>query len=156
MLLQRVRVAISSRRRRLHGDETGAVLVEFALVFGLFVLLVFGMVDFGLGINAKTQITNGGREGARLGTVKLDASSVENRVREAIGSLDPALVLVTVACSEPDGVPCGGTGDLSNGLAGDSVIVTVDYDYQLITPLPGFIGIGSSLPLQSVTEMRIE
>ena len=146
--LRRVRSAAS--------DENGAVLVEFALVFGLFVLLVFGMVDFGLGINAKTQITNAGREGARLGTVNLDAAKVETRVRDAIANLDQALVVVTVACEDPDGDPCGGTGDLANGAAGDSVIVTVDYDYQLVTPLPGFLGIGQSLSLQSITEMRIE
>lgn len=153
--LRRARVALSGRRRRLN-DESGAVLVEFALVFGLFVLLVFGMVDFGLGINAKTQITNAGREGARLGTVNLDATAVETRVQNAISSLDLAHLVVTVACAEPDGDPCGGTGDLSNAVAGDSVIVTVDYDYQLVTPVPGFLGVGSSLSLQSVTEMRVE
>jgi Flp pilus assembly protein TadG len=142
--------------RRAGTDDSGAVLVEFALVFGLFVLLVLGMVDFGLAINTKTQLTNAGREGARLGTVKLDATAVEDRVREAIGSLDQSLVVVTVVCEEPDGDPCGGTGDLANAAAGDSVIVTVDYDYDLVTPLPGFLGVGSSIPLQSVTEMRIE
>jgi Flp pilus assembly protein TadG len=122
----------------------------------LFVLLVFGMVDFGLAINSKTQITNAGREGARLGTVNLDAAQVEDRVREAIGSLDQSLVVVTVACQEPDGDPCGGSGDLANADAGDTVIVTVGYDYELVTPLPGFLGIGPSISLQSTTEMRVE
>ncbi|NNC91681.1 MAG: pilus assembly protein [Acidimicrobiia bacterium] len=149
-------MAIGRRRRRL-SDDGGAVLVEFALVFGLFVLLVLGMVDFGLGINAKTQITNAGREGARLGTVNLDSTDVEARVRDAVTSLDMANLVVTVACAEKDTAgPCGGTGDLSNGREGDTVTVTVDYDYDLVTPLPGFLGVGSSLALQSVTEMRIE
>jgi Flp pilus assembly protein TadG len=145
--------------RDLHTDE-GAVLVEFALVFGLFVLLIFGMVDFGLGINAKTQITNAGREGARLGTVTLDPTAVENRVRDAISSLDPSLLVVSVGCVEPDSVTaCTGSfpsGDLQNGSEGDSVVVTVDYTYELITPVPTFLGIGANLALQSVTEMRIE
>ena len=140
------------------GDE-GAVLVEFALVFTLFIILVFGMVDFGLGINAKTQITNAGREGARLGTVTLDPVAVEDRVRESIASLEDSLIVVTVACETPAGTPCSGSfpaGDLQNGTEGDSVVVTVDYTYDLITPLPGFLGIGPDLALQSITVMRIE
>ncbi|MBT8202761.1 MAG: pilus assembly protein [Acidimicrobiia bacterium] len=147
------------RRRLARADDEGAVLVEFALVFTLFIVLVFGMVDFGLGINAKTQITNAGREGARLGTVTLDPIAVEDRVRESIASLDDSLVVVTVACETPAGTPCSGSfpaGDLQNGTEGDSVVVTVDYTYDLITPLPGFTGIGPDLALQSITVMRIE
>ncbi|MBT8202759.1 MAG: pilus assembly protein, partial [Acidimicrobiia bacterium] len=74
-------------RRRSTEDE-GAVLIEFAIVIGLFFLLVFGMVDFGLAINTKTQLTNAGREGARLVTVNLDPTAVENRIREVADNLD--------------------------------------------------------------------
>ena len=63
--------------------DEGAVLIEFALVIGLFFLLVFGMVDFGLAINTKTQMTNAGREGARLGTVNLDPGAVEAKAAKS-------------------------------------------------------------------------
>ena len=89
-------------------DDEGAVLIEFALVIGLFFMLVFGMVDFGLAINTKTQMTNAGREGARLGTVSLDAVAVETKVREVAGGLDPAILIVTVSCEKPDDTPCTG------------------------------------------------
>ena len=139
-------------------DEEGAVLIEFAIVIGLFFMLVFGMVDFGLAINTKTQMTNAGREGARLGTVTLDATVVEDRVRETAPNLDQVILAVTVTCEQPDDSPCpGGTpGDLSNGEAGDSVVVTIDYRYNLITPLPSFIDSDNKIDLKSVTEMRIE
>jgi Flp pilus assembly protein TadG len=128
-------------------------------VIGLFFLLVFGMVDFGLAINAKTQMTNAGREGARLATVNLDPTVVEARVREAAANLDQAILVVTVACEKPDSTPCTGSsaaGDLQNAQAGDSVVVTLDYKYGMITPLPGFIDSDNKIDLQSVTEMRVE
>lgn len=141
-------------------DDEGAVLIEFALVIGLFFMLVFGMVDFGLAINTKTQMTNAGREGARLGTVSLDAVAVETKVREVAGGLDPAILIVTVSCEKPDDTPCTGpgfpAGDLANASAGDSVVVTLDYKYSLITPLPGFIDTDNKIDLQTVTEMRVE
>jgi Flp pilus assembly protein TadG len=133
-----------SSHRSLKSDEQGAVLIEFALVIGLFFLLVFGMVDFGLAINTKTQMANAG---------------VEARVREAGDNLDQTILAVIVTCQQPDDTPCTGSlpaGELGNGQTGDSVIVTVDYSYSLITPLPGFIDSDNKIDLQSVTEMRIE
>lgn len=145
---------------RRSSEDDGAVLIEFALVIGLFFMLVFGMVDFGLAINTKTQMANAGREGARLGTVNLDATVVEARVREAANNLDQTILGVTVKCEEPvTNVPCTGTavaGELSNAVSGDSVIVVVDYTYDLLTPLPGFINSGNNVVLQSITEMRVE
>jgi len=147
---------MSNRRilRKRSNDDEGAVLIEFALVIGLFFMLVFGMVDFGLAINAKTQMTNAGREGARLGTVlaPLDPVKIENRVLEVSAGLDQSTLVVTVTCEDPSDfvVLCGATG------AGDSVVVTLDYQYSLITPLPGFIDTDNKIDLQSVTEMRIE
>jgi len=141
-------------------DDEGAVLIEFALVIGLFFLLVFGMVDFGLAINTKTQLTNAGREGARLGTVNLVPGAVEARVREAADNLDQTILIVTVTCEKPDDTPCTGpgfpSGDLQNAQPGDSVVVTLDYKYSMITPLPGFIDTDNKIDLQSVTEMRVE
>ena len=147
-------------RRSRAQNEDGAVLIEFAIVIGLFFLLVFGMVDFGLAINTKTQMTNAGREGARLGTVNLDPTAVEDRVREAANNLDQTILVVTVACEQPDDTPCTGpgfpAGDIRNGDTGDSIVVTLDYQYGMITPLPGFIDSDNKIDLQTVTEMRIE
>ena len=153
-------MSMSTRRTRRSSDDEGAVLIEFALVIGLFFMLVFGMVDFGLAINTKTQMTNAGREGARLGTVNLDAVAVETKVREVAGGLDPAILIVTVSCENPDDTPCNGPGfplgDLGNAEPGDSVVVTLDYKYSLITPLPGFIDTDNKIDLLTVTEMRVE
>ncbi len=156
-------VAVISRlRARLaEKDDHGAVLVEFAFVITLFLVLVFGLIDFGLAINTKTQLASGGREGARLGTVSLDAGAVDARVRGVTVGLDQTALNVTIECQQPDGTPCsdGGAtppGSLSLGQSGDSVVVTVDYLYNMFTPLPNFLGGDSQIPLTSITEMRIE
>ena len=36
------------------------------------------------------------------------------------------------------------------------MVVTLDYKYSLITPLPGFIDTDNKIDLQTVTEMRVE
>ncbi|NNC91683.1 MAG: pilus assembly protein [Acidimicrobiia bacterium] len=154
---------MNTRWFRRSSEDDGAVLVEFALVAGLFFMLVFGMVDYGLAINTKTQLTNAGREGARLGTVTLDAAAVEARVREAGSGLDQTILGVTVKCEEADDSPCMSisagpdpVGSLSHAEVGDSIVVILDYTYNLITPLPNFVAEGNSVSLQSVTEMRVE
>ncbi len=54
---------------RARRDERGAALVEFALVVTLLLLLIFGMVEFGLDYNNYIVVRNGSREGARLAVV---------------------------------------------------------------------------------------
>jgi hypothetical protein len=44
-------------------------MVEFALVFPIFALLVFGIIDFGLTLNNYNSVRQGVREGAREGVV---------------------------------------------------------------------------------------
>jgi Flp pilus assembly protein TadG len=48
-------------------DDTGAALVEFALVFPLLVVMMLGIVTGGLTYNQKLQVTHAVREGARYG-----------------------------------------------------------------------------------------
>lgn len=49
--------------------ERGAALVEFAIVVPLFLLLVFGIIEFGVIYNDLLAVRSGAREGARLGVV---------------------------------------------------------------------------------------
>lgn len=50
-------------------DQNGGAAVEFGLILPLFILLLFGIVEFGLLLYNKQIITNAGREGARAGVV---------------------------------------------------------------------------------------
>jgi Flp pilus assembly pilin Flp len=53
-------------------DQQGAAAVEFALLLPLLVLLLFGMIEFGLAFNSRIQATNAAREAARRAVVGID------------------------------------------------------------------------------------
>jgi Flp pilus assembly protein TadG len=48
-------------------DDRGATIVEFAIVLPVLLLLIFGIIDYGLLIYNKQILTNACREGARAG-----------------------------------------------------------------------------------------
>jgi Flp pilus assembly protein TadG len=54
--------------RQLLRQERGGVAVEFAIVFLILLLLVFGIVDFGHAWYMDHMMSNASREGARYGT----------------------------------------------------------------------------------------
>lgn len=58
------------RHRGRRRGSRGQGLVEFALVFPIFILLLFVAVDAGRFIFALSAVSNGAREGARLGSVE--------------------------------------------------------------------------------------
>ena len=139
------------RRRRAKGQkgEKGQAIVEFALLVPIFLLLVFTIVDFGMGFYSWITVTNAAREGARLGAVLATEQQIEDRVYESVSLPDEATKMI-VTVTNAEGVP------------GESVTVKVDYDYDLITPMAGLVAflsgdiIGPTLRLSSTAEMRLE
>lgn len=132
-----------------HRGQRGQALVEFALVIPLFLILVLGIVDFGLGLRAWISITNSAREGARVGAVRGNCDAIIEQVMDTSGGLVTADDQVTISPSDCD----------TN--AGDSVSVTVDYEYNFVTPLGGMLsliggGIPSSVSISSTSVMRVE
>ncbi len=53
-------------------EEVGAAAVEFALLLPLLVLLLFGLIEFGMAFNTRIQATNAAREAARMAVVGVD------------------------------------------------------------------------------------
>ena len=128
--------------------ERGQALVEFALIVPIFLLLVFAIVDFGMGFHAWITVTNAAREGARVGAVGADSATIQGKVTDTTVSLDAASVTTTVTNAQ--------------GAPGEAVTVKVDYDYQLITPLSSIMGmvsgntLGPNIVFSSTSEMRLE
>jgi len=58
-----------ARRRGGARNEAGAAIVEFALVVPILLLLLFGIVEFGIAFNDYISVRNGSREGARVAVV---------------------------------------------------------------------------------------
>ena len=123
-------------------------MVEFVLVLPIFLVLVFAIIDFGMGFHAWLTVTNSAREGARLGSVQASQAQIVQRVQDTADSLDPSNMSVTVTNAQ--------------GSPGQSVVVDVDYEYTLITPLSNIMGlvggssVGPTLTFSSTADMRLE
>jgi Flp pilus assembly protein TadG len=145
--------------------ERGAEAVEFALVVPIFLLLVFGVVDFGYMINHDTMVNNASREGAREGSLNPVLNAIECKVRQGLATVEPVgvaancrpsptTITVTITCRKVDNTSCAGTFP-TDATSGGTVIVKVDYTHSWITPVGSTIRPGGIL-LSKTTEMRIE
>ena len=65
----RVVATCRRRSRRTGRPERGAALAEFALAFPILILLMMGVIDFGVNYGNKVQTSHAAREGARAGSV---------------------------------------------------------------------------------------
>ena len=85
-------------------------MVEFALVFPLFILLLAGMIDFGIGLYSYMTLVNATREGARLGATNCTAltctNAVKARVTAASGGLNPSPISVVCTKAAGGGIAC--------------------------------------------------
>jgi Flp pilus assembly protein TadG len=141
--------------------ERGAEAVEFALVVPMFLLLVFGVVDFGYMINHDTMINNASREGARAGAFNPDQAAINTLVRQSLTTVEPigtspSKITVAVTCRTPSGSTlCNPNDHVTDAISGGTVIVTVTYAHSWITPVGSTIMPGG-ITLSKKTEMRIE
>jgi Flp pilus assembly protein TadG len=134
--------------RRGGSGERGQSLVEFAMIIPLFLLLVFAIVDFGMGFYSWITVTNAAREGARVGAVGADEDTITTRVQDTAGSLDDGNLTVTVLNAQ--------------GNSGEEVSVTAEYDYSLITPVSSVLNLisggslGPDINFSATSKMRLE
>lgn len=123
----------------------GAVAVEFALVFPIFLTIVVAIIWLSLALLDKAIITNASREAARAGIVlkvpKLTATEIQN---VALGYCAGSLITFGSASTPTVAV----TG--AQGLFGSPLSVTVTYSYGALDFLPG------PLVLSATTVMKNE
>ena len=145
---------------RLLRCSRGQSLVEFSLILPILMILVFGILDFGLGLRSYISLSNAVREGARYASVgnpvgiESDCDGTTNdtvygRICVATGGLNVTELDPDV--SFPQGVA-----------PGNSVVVSADYTYHFVTPIGDLIGFfsggafPSSIDLSSSANMRLE
>lgn len=130
--------------RQDHGQD----LVEYALIFPLLMLLIFGIVEFGILFFKYNTIANAAREGARAGiiavTATCDQSCIDAKVVAATKALAVGLNPTTLSIT----VTHPSVGKIK---------VTVSYATSLITgPLIAGVGGSGVITLQSVATMKTE
>ena len=128
-------------------SESGASAVEFALLLPVLMMILFGIIEFGLALYRQAILTNASREGARLGivqsvppitTAQIDAV-IDNYLTPA--GITPGNVARTI---------------VAGGVTGTPVQVTLTLPYTF-TVLPGLVtGLAPVINLTARTEMRHE
>lgn len=143
------------RRRKSRGQS----LVEFAVVFPVFMLVLSGILDFGFMLYSRMTVISATREGARAAITQGDAPSViPQRVSDAVDNAVSGTGLTIGNLQKPYTVTCFRAGGSCNfatdtgAMSGDSVNVTVTYTYHSFFPLL----FGSTINLSSTVQMVIE
>jgi Flp pilus assembly protein TadG len=127
--------------RKPHRNEQGQTMVEFTLVLPVLMVVLFGIIQFGITFNNYVALTDAVRAGARTAAVSRLSSTptadAVDRVKNASGDLDSSKVNVTVT---------------SSWVHGDDVTVKATYPYS-ISLLGVVVASGN---LSSTTTERIE
>lgn len=143
-------------------SQRGQSLVEFALVLPILLILLLGIVDFGMGLRAYVTLTNATREGARFAAVGNPAGSYPADCTGSFGGSAVGRVCTTLSGLDLDGVQSVSVEYPDGQLPGNSVVVSADYQYEFITPLSavaGFFSGGSfagHLDFSASSDMRLE
>lgn len=135
-----------ARIRRAKTGDDGASAVEMALVLPVLILLVFGIIAFGIVFAQSLALSNAAREGARSAVVEQrTCGEILSTVQAAANSIsmsgDDVAVTVTrdggsecpsgttYTSAQASNIPCDGSD------AGDEITVTADFESSLIIPL---------------------
>jgi len=144
-------------RRRQGRRSTGQALVEFAIVVPLFVLLLAGIIDFGLGLYSYMTIITSAREGGRLAVTACSTGPCTAVVKARVASVSGNMVTtanVTMSCYADTDTTFATPYNCDTAPVpfGDAVRVTVSYTYRMIWPLT----FGTQIPLNSTITMLVE
>ena len=127
----------------------GQALVEFALIFPIFVLILFGLFDVGRAVFAYNTLSNAARQGARVAIVNQSETNIDAEAMQHAIGLGVAADDVTVTYTKPDGTSCA-----SPYTIGCFVDVSVSYTYTAATPIIG--NLLDPITITASTEMPIE
>ena len=130
--------------------QRGGAAIEAALLFPLTILLIFGMIEFGLLLYNRQIITNASREGARAGIVQRTPRMDSAEIASVVDAYCQDRLVTFGSASGPStsatnaGPACVFGTDLT-------VRVTYDYDFLVLTNF-GF----GPVQLEAETVMRCE
>lgn len=152
-----MRLGTTSERR----DESGATLVEYAVVAPFLFMLLFGIVEFALLTSSFTGVWTAAREGARYATTVgdsditpgtpryIDCDGIRHAARSKVVIAEPTDAQIAITYFDPAGATVAdcNDGDAANPaptegivVSGSRVEVAVTSSYDAIVPIvSGFI-----------------
>ena len=147
-----------ARRRastRKAANERGATIVEFALTFTLFIMIILGLLELGRGMWVYSTVAHGARQGGRFSIVHgtegpTTLSEILEKVKKSCIGLERDNIRVSVVWNPDSDTP---KLNPANAQRGDIVEVTVSYPLRLVTS--PIILAGNTLTLSSRSRMVV-
>ncbi|MFL5576057.1 MAG: TadE/TadG family type IV pilus assembly protein [Gemmatimonadaceae bacterium] len=139
--------------RSIAADERATAAVEFALVVPVFMLIVFGMLDFTRAYYTQSAIAAAVREGARMAAVQSDPTNtdaqalVKHRVSQYVvpfGNDSIAHALVSVQMLDGNGADCAFTGPTAVNQCVNVRVRVSNYSFRYFTPISRIANGGST------------
>jgi len=124
------------------------------MILPCFLMLLFGLVEFGRGFYTWLLVTNAAREGARIAAVQSDAATIDQRIYDSFCDSYP-----TDCGLNPAKLTISKTN--VQGPRGEAVSIDLTYDFDYVTPIGDIINIatGGSIGEPTITahtSMRLE
>jgi Flp pilus assembly protein TadG len=122
-------------------SDRGQTFVEFAIVLPILVLLVFGIIQFGLAFHNYLAITDAARVGARAAAVKRTTTPctfARTAIQNTVSSDQWAQISSRITC-------------VAGPSVGDQVAITINYPYSI-----GLPGVSASGNLTASAKERME
>jgi Flp pilus assembly protein TadG len=124
-------------------NQKGQSLVEFAIILPIILLLLMGIVEFGMMLNSYLTIQNVAREGSRLGIVGGSDVEIDTLIRNISPNLTPADLTVDITPAE----------DSRN--SGETLTVSITYNYHMTVPIISAL-FNNVIVLRSQSSMRLQ
>ena len=123
--------------RRFVEDESGAALIEFAILASLLLVIMFGTIDFGRALFTANNLTASAREGARYGARLANPGGELANIRDTAASKMSPFGGAAVNAATQVVVTCLPN---CNAATLQSIQVQVNYPFTWLTPLPALLG----------------
>lgn len=131
-------------------DDAGAAALEFALVLPLLLLILFGVINFGVVFAQQLALDNAARQAARYAAVEgHDCPAIEEHARDAATT-------IAMSRSEPEFAITGGCpAPCADSVTGQDVTVTMTLDKGFLIPMP-VPGLGDGIEIEGEGTFRCE
>lgn len=130
-------------RTMIPRKKKGQSLVEFSIILPILILVVMGILEFGMMLNTYLAINNAVREGARIGSIGGTDTDIRNTIAVTSPTLGASDLTINIT---PVGV---------NRKSGDTLTVAVQYNYHVVIPIISNL-LNKVVVLNAQTSMRVE
>ena len=130
---------------RFHKDSSGQALVEAAILFPLFILLVFGFLQLGLALSEKQKLAYTANYATQVGSLTNNDQKISGAVEESFLPTDISLSVLNHSAATQNEIPS------SDRRYNDFLTVQLRKDFSLHVP---FLSL-SVLPLEAKSSARI-